>query len=191
MLQHQAQTDLTITAKQIEFILKLGKERCLTTLPNGISATDSTSINRMSRRDASKLIDQLLQIKPGKSIDSQTTKLNGVDLSKLHGGYYAATINGITKFFKIDKIEEGKWSGWVFVKILASDVLHKQGSQKPNQAYTGNNQDYMAEIAKDEQKAMTLFGKEIGRCGHCGRTLTDEESRKRGIGPICSERMGW
>ena len=30
-----------------------------------------------------------------------------------------------------------------------------------------------------------------GSCGHCGRTLTNEESRARGIGPICAGKMGW
>lgn len=34
-------------------------------------------------------------------------------------------------------------------------------------------------------------GRELGHCGVCGRTLTDEESRARGIGPICAENNGW
>jgi len=29
------------------------------------------------------------------------------------------------------------------------------------------------------------FGREIGRCYVCGRTLTDETSRALGIGPVC------
>ena len=28
-------------------------------------------------------------------------------------------------------------------------------------------------------------------CSLCGRTLTNDESRTRGIGPICIEKMGW
>jgi hypothetical protein len=28
-----------------------------------------------------------------------------------------------------------------------------------------------------------------GRCFICGRTLTDEESIDRGIGPVCNERL--
>lgn len=37
--------------------------------------------------------------------------------------------------------------------------------------------------------AMALFGAEFGRCGRCGRSLTDEESRARGLGPDCAERF--
>ncbi len=36
---------------------------------------------------------------------------------------------------------------------------------------------------------MEQYGKQIGRCGKCGRTLTDHESIERGIGPECWSRM--
>jgi len=36
--------------------------------------------------------------------------------------------------------------------------------------------------------AVVRYGKEIGECGICGRTLTDEESRAAGIGPVCAGR---
>lgn len=31
-----------------------------------------------------------------------------------------------------------------------------------------------------------LYGRELGACDKCGRTLTDDESRARGRGPICA-----
>jgi len=34
-----------------------------------------------------------------------------------------------------------------------------------------------------------LYGTELGECGVCGRTLTDEKSRAYGIGPVCRERF--
>ena len=37
----------------------------------------------------------------------------------------------------------------------------------------------------------TRYGREIGRCGVCHRTLTNEESRMAGIGPVCREKSGW
>lgn len=40
-------------------------------------------------------------------------------------------------------------------------------------------------------KCAERFGLEIGECGICGRRLTNDESRKRGIGPICAGRWGW
>lgn len=37
-------------------------------------------------------------------------------------------------------------------------------------------------------ESMILFGQKIGRCGHCGRQLTNQESREAGIGPICRDK---
>lgn len=34
-----------------------------------------------------------------------------------------------------------------------------------------------------------LYGQEIGSCGRCGRELTDETSRARGLGPECAGRV--
>ena len=41
------------------------------------------------------------------------------------------------------------------------------------------------------KQAQALFGQEIGQCGACGRHLTDEETRKRGIGNDCAKRLGF
>jgi hypothetical protein len=46
-------------------------------------------------------------------------------------------------------------------------------------------------IAVDPKAAMLRFGREIGECGHCGRVLTNDESRARGIGPVCAGKKGW
>lgn len=39
-------------------------------------------------------------------------------------------------------------------------------------------------------EAMTRYGLELGECGHCGRDLTNDESRAAGIGPVCRKHMG-
>ncbi len=44
-------------------------------------------------------------------------------------------------------------------------------------------------IANDPD-ALARFGQELGKCGKCGRDLTDEESRAIGIGPVCREQLG-
>ena len=41
------------------------------------------------------------------------------------------------------------------------------------------------EILYDPEGAQADFGKLTGRCGCCGRTLTDPNSKMRGIGPEC------
>lgn len=37
-------------------------------------------------------------------------------------------------------------------------------------------------------EAMRRFGREIGRCGDCGRSLTKKSSRDKGIGPWCEKK---
>lgn len=45
-------------------------------------------------------------------------------------------------------------------------------------------------IAAGPIEAMTRYGLELGECGHCGRELTNDESRAAGIGPKCRKKMG-
>jgi hypothetical protein len=84
-------------------------------------------------------------------------------------------------FFQIDAPDEGRWSGYVFVKEQASDEMHSVKGERGIQV--------IEEIAKDAREAMLRYGREIGKCGHCGRTLTDEESRAYGIGPVCRNKV--
>lgn len=46
-------------------------------------------------------------------------------------------------------------------------------------------------FAAGPRDAMLRYGREIGECGHCGRTLTNDESRAVGIGPRCRANKGW
>lgn len=48
-----------------------------------------------------------------------------------------------------------------------------------------------AKIAVDPRAAMMRYGQELGECGHCYRTLTNDESRALGIGPRCRASKGW
>jgi hypothetical protein len=46
-------------------------------------------------------------------------------------------------------------------------------------------------VKADPKAASILYGLKLGQCGVCGRTLTNQESRDFGIGPICRDKMGW
>ena len=46
-------------------------------------------------------------------------------------------------------------------------------------------------VAADPKAAMLRYGQELGECGHCYRTLTNDESRMLGIGPRCRNKKGW
>ena len=72
----------------------------------------------------------------------------------------------------------------MFVKLIVSDDEQRL-SQKAGQAV-------LAKIAEaGAEAASARYGHEIGECGICGRTLTNDASRERGIGPICADKAGW
>jgi Family of unknown function (DUF6011) len=47
----------------------------------------------------------------------------------------------------------------------------------------------LAKIVMDgAEQASKRYGRELGNCGRCGRTLTDDASRAAGIGPVCASK---
>lgn len=99
------------------------------------------------------------------------------------GRYAVETEEGHLAFYRVDRPTEGRWAGYTFLKVQASDELHpiKGAAAKA----------ILTKIAVDPKGAMLRYGLELGHCGHCGRTLTDETSRAAGIGPVCRENLGW
>lgn len=98
-------------------------------------------------------------------------------------GRYAVEVDGTLKFYKIDRPTEGRWAGRTFVSVQASDELYPVRNRTARE-------EILALVARDPEAAMRRYGQEIGRCGHCNRTLTDATSRANGIGPICADK-GW
>lgn len=99
------------------------------------------------------------------------------------GRYAVENADGDLRFYKVDTPTEGRWAGHVFVDVQASDDEYPvRGAARSV---------VLAKIADDPAEASARYGREIGRCGICNRTLTDEESRARGIGPVCAKNNGW
>jgi hypothetical protein len=98
------------------------------------------------------------------------------------GRYAVENGEGVLAFYVVDKPEQGRWAGWVFVKVQASDYLHPVRGKAAAVV--------LAKIEADPEGASRAYGRHIGRCGRCGRTLTHEESRAQGIGPECASK-GW
>lgn len=82
-------------------------------------------------------------------------------------------------FFKLWIGDRGGWN----LQMYVSDDLHRV------QLANGTKTDMIQKIAKNPYKAATRFGHEFKRCGICGRGLTADESRDRGIGPVCAGRL--
>lgn len=96
----------------------------------------------------------------------------------------AVTLPGEDKlrFFRIDTPRTGKWKGAVFIKEQAGDDLYPV---KP----VGREVRVLRALLADVKEALVRYGLELEHCGICGRTLTDEESRARGIGPVCIDKL--
>lgn len=58
--------------------------------------------------------------------------------------------------------------------------------------YTGKGlNEGLAWIKDNPREAAELFGRLVGSCGRCGRELSDDDSRARGLGPICAGKSDW
>ena len=168
-----------ISEPQVNFIKRLCQERDLDKLTKQqYDWLESAELETLNRGQASRVITALKELP--KRAYTPTMLWPSVPA----GRYAIDDLDGVTKFYKVDRPEDGRWAGMVFVSVQASDEFYPVKHREARR-------DILNEIEKDPQAAMLRYGQEIGRCGHCGRTLTNEESRARGIGPICYARMGW
>lgn len=128
----------------------------------------------MTRTQASALIECLMALPTAQAADAQAVP----------AGRYAVQIEDRLVFFKVDAPTEGRWAGYTFVEQQLSDEfvrVHRAFQRK-----------LLEQLRRDGfAKASMVYGRELGVCGVCSRTLTNEESRAAGIGPVCREKNGW
>jgi hypothetical protein len=98
------------------------------------------------------------------------------------GRYALDNGNGSVRFFKVDCPTEGRWAGYTFVKWQAGTDEFPVRNRADRDAI-------LARIAVNPEAASRLYGTELGMCGVCGRTLTNDESRAAGIGPVCAAKF--
>lgn len=93
--------------------------------------------------------------------------------------------------YAIDWAEEGQAEDVKFYQVKEG-VLYAQASEDLHPITKAEAVAAVLEAIKADPKvASILYGIKLGACGVCGRTLTNQESRDAGIGPICREKMGW
>lgn len=98
--------------------------------------------------------------------------------------YYAVRDDGgQVSFFRVERPAKGKHAGKTFLKMQAGSEFYPVHSWPTMVAF-------LDAIAADPTAAARLYADEIGRCSRCGRTLTDEDSRERGMGPDCAQKWG-
>jgi len=115
-----------------------------------------------------------------------------LDLSGLTSGRYGVPGGDTRLKVRIQHAEKGNWAGWVFVDDGAEyGSGEKYGRQRPGGTYAGQITEQLAAILADPKGALRRYAELTGRCGYCDRTLEDEVSVARGVGPVCAKRHGW
>jgi Family of unknown function (DUF6011) len=171
-----------MTLKQRDYIKSLIQEREVSSLSDAqvkyLSRIEADEVDPDSGA-ASRIIETLLALpRRDKRVPGQWSPLD------VPAGRYALVHpeRSHVEFFVVDQPTEGKWAGRTFVNQQAGDERYPVKGQRAKEV--------LARIAVDPQAAMIRYGHELGRCGNCGRTLTDEVSRAMGIGPDCAAKLG-
>lgn len=94
-------------------------------------------------------------------------------------GYYALRDGDSVKFYRVNHHQNGR----TYLDACASDERH------PIRNAVHKKNILTAIRAMGWEASTALYGQEIGSCGRCGRTLTDDVSRAAGIGPKCRKDM--
>jgi hypothetical protein len=182
--------DDPITDKQSGMIAYLMRTRDASNLPEAQEKFLRVQANwaRMNRQQASNAIAalQLCDELPAKptttTVDlSNANSPTAVGVSIPEGRYWIGYPED--RFIKVDKPKEGRWAGYTFVHVQASDNFYPVRDR-------AKREEILQEIAKDPLESMRQYGLKLGVCGRCGLTLTNEVSRSIGFGPICCDALG-
>lgn len=80
----------------------------------------------------------------------------------------------------------------VHIRGGAKEMLRTIGGHAHKRMPHGETKTHVERLAdlsvEERLEAQALYGRELGMCGKCGRHLTDEASRARGLGPECASK---
>ena len=174
-----------MSEKQDAFIWKLMDEREVAErdrLVKTLRIAEDPEEPSITSNQASRIIEWLLA-QPRKELNqAQTGDAWWKDLPEVAEGRYAVEMDGKLHFFKVRRPDEGKWAGYTFVDEQAGPQEYPVKGPRTRVV--------LALIAEAPTEALIRYGHELGRCGVCGLELTDEDSRARGIGPVCASKLG-
>lgn len=181
----------TATDKQISFLRSLQTSRTLPlALANDLELALDIEYAALSKRDASRFIEACLACPKAPRAKAPTA-----DVAE---GWYSKD----GEIAKVQKAVHG--SGRLYAKLLVVERHFTPFEPNPYMpgyvapdTFTGSweyKPGLIGKIAREGWAKLTLeeaekFGKLYGICGCCGRTLTNEESIAKGIGPICASRL--
>ena len=180
-----------LTDPQRDYLLALLEERDMTGVdPEKLTAAREAASDRtMTKAKASELITWAKERPTHQRASEESVRKDPEVFDQFPdvpaGRYAVENEESILRFYSVDRPDKGKWAGYVFVSVWASDERHPIRGNAAKKAIL----DKIVEAGPKE--AAERFGREIGACAVCGRTLTDPVSREIGIGPVCREATGW
>lgn len=143
----------------------------------------------MSKREASAAITWLRTLPISVRLEAAAKKAG---TSQQHEtvleGRYAVETPDVVKFYKVDRPTEGKWTGYVFVKMLVGSP--GDWSEYPIKG-AAREAVFIAIESAGVRESAVLFGRKTQRCGRCMSPLSDPRSRAAGYGQHCASLLGW
>jgi hypothetical protein len=135
------------------------------------------------------------------------SRATDIDCTKIAEAFARAKVNGLKKpkmFVTGLKFslapDHGKNAGSIYVtgaKGTAADGERQYLGKITGNVYAPTSEATPELIAKvvlvaaDPGAAAKAYGLQVGECSCCGRELTDAESIKAGIGPVCATKYGF
>ena len=177
---HQASTQQRTLLAELLTELKdyeLGRARALWRAVAKINHDGDLSRGVASRLIARTIEELRVHRAVHQGLDSEASKSDSA-YAVPDGRYAVRGEDGVVRFYRLATRTSGKGKGYQNIYVYASDEQH----QVPLKAHGAIRKQI---IFAGIDASATLFGTELGSCYRCGRSLTDETSRARGIGPEC------
>jgi hypothetical protein len=151
---------------------------------------------------ASALIDSLIRERDAKRAARRERTTGAADLHTpdVPASRYALpaldTTHGSLDFVQVDRPTKGRWAGRTFVVRLIGSPGDFRQVRLPRDV----SQDFLRRIASDTlldagrslsgaEAAAVRFSRHFTVCAACLSPLTDDDSRARGLGPVCAKRF--
>lgn len=128
------------------------------------------------------------------------SKVAAISVDAIEKALTSAFVNGIKRpKLRLDTFifsrapDHGVNAGSLYVKMKSGEYLGKvtEGQFKPTMTCDAVTTAKVIEVAADPHNAAKAYGAKTGECACCGRELTNGESIRLGIGPICIQKFGW
>lgn len=195
------------TEKQTAFLRSLLAERAGIDLAEAIRTglNAAREAGTLDRKSASIAIDALLKIEKAVAPKAETETPAPAAWDPSKGSMDRAVLEAIPvgryfvdgTFLKVDRPDKGRWAGFIFVKMIRNiqgsfEDVRRVAILNPEATAARVDEGHrlaVETLASDPKAAAIAFGHKTGSCCICGRTLTDPESVKAGIGPICAAKF--